>query len=209
MDSSGNVIGISSLKDFGIKVTVLDGKYAIEYDKTKPVQNDKKIDGIKDKAPEVVDLARIDIVKTALSNKNFRVNLSSLLSGWESAGGIEMKKKASRFAELLQVQKIAEARDLFVDMTKGNKTFKAVSDYLAKESDVIKLQAALFDLRGGMMMDVTQANKVQANGTEVVIAESITDTEKRFEGMMKNPNMKELLVSMGLDISDYATLIRA
>lgn len=185
-------------------MSALDGKYTIEYDLSKPVQNVGKVDGIANAAPDVPDLGRIDDIQKALSNKAFRVNLSSLLAPWSN-----VRVQASKFALLLQDQKITEARDTFVSMTKGNKNFKSVTDYLKAEKDPVKLQAALFDLRGGMMMDVAQANKIQANGTEVSITENIGETQKRFEGMMKNPNMKRLLDSMGLDIADYASLIRA
>ncbi len=56
MDSTGNFSGIAGLKDFGIKVSALDGKYTIEYDLSKPVQNVGKVDGITDATPDVADL---------------------------------------------------------------------------------------------------------------------------------------------------------
>lgn len=49
-------------------------------------------------------------------------------------------------------------------MTRGNKVFSAVNKYISTEKDAIKLQSALFDLRGGMMMDVSQANKIESSG---------------------------------------------
>ena len=81
--------------------------------------------------------------------------------------------------------------------------------YLTNETDPIRLQSALFDLRGGMMMDVSQANKLQNTGTDIFINEHIADTKKRFDSMISNPKMTALLISMGISSDDYTALIRS
>ena len=58
-------------------------------------------------------------------------------------------------------------------------------------------------------MDVSQANKLQNAGTDIVINENIADTKKRFDSMISNPKMTTLLTSMGISPDDYAALIRS
>lgn len=58
-------------------------------------------------------------------------------------------------------------------------------------------------------MDVSQANKLQNTGTDIVINENIADTKKRFDSMISNPKMITLLSSMGISSDDYASLIRS
>jgi hypothetical protein len=71
-----------------------------------------------------------------------------------------------------------------------------------------ELEVALFDIRGAMMMDYNQAEKVKNNKGAMEIDESFDATKKRFDAMLANPKMETLLTNMGLTKEDYASVLQ-
>lgn len=87
--------------------------------------------------------------------------------------------------------------------------FKDIYAFIQKETDPKKLQLALFDLRGAMMMDMNQAENVSRNKDgSVSVGEGIEATKKRFDAMLNSGRMSALLADMGISPQDYKDLIQ-
>ncbi len=203
---------ISGLKDYGLKVTLQDGKYKVEYDTTKKIvvwESQKGNDAIKVENVEIESLARIDSISKALSNPQFRKALSHL---WNNP---TRKPQANTFANMLQnigdSGSIAEARDAFVKLVTKPvliREFSWIVQVLAKMTDAKLLQSALFDIRWGMMMDENQANTVsRSKDGSLLVTEKIKNTQKRFDGMINNSKMRSLFEQIGISAADYAGMV--
>ena len=211
--SDGKNTTISGLKDNGIKVTLQDGKYKVEYDTTKPVsvvEWRKGTDAIS--TTDVTEsLERISSIGEALSSPQVRKALSHL---WLNP---TRKPQANIFANAIQnigtspTATIEQARAEFIQLvTKPNtiKEFVWTVQVLSAMKNARQLSSALYDIRWAMMMDENQARNVSksTNGS-LEVKENMNDTKKRFDAMTSNSRMTPLLSQMGISPADYAGMI--
>ncbi len=198
---------ISWLKDFGVKVTKTpEWKYKIEYDTSKlvtVVQWAQKVD-----ATLWENLDRVDSIEKELAKPVFRKALSNLLINPDRKGN------ANIFTDILQNlggtnNTLEDAKKAILETFSKPKilpAFKWVYDYISKETDPKKLQSALFDLRWGMMMDMTQSRNVESKNSTVSVKEEFVDTQNRFDSMLNK--MWWQLQDMGLTKEDYADMLK-
>ncbi len=210
-ENSGAPTAIRWLKDYWVKVTQVDGKYTIEYDKAKPVtvvQWAKKVE-----AKLWENLARVDTIEQELSNPTFRKALSNLLINPDRKGNANI---LAHILQYLGTQNctLLDAKMAFLKTITEPKllpVFKWVHDQiLAMNVDnpdqAKQLQSALFDLRWGMMMDMTQSRNVESKNGTVSVKEEFVDTQKRFDSMLNK--MWWQLQDMGLTKEDYNNLLQ-
>ena len=99
----------------------------------------------------------------------------------KNQGNIYSLSTALRYLEKAFTQ--PKKLGIFSGLLKGLEPLKASG----REKE---LEVALFDIRGAMMMDYNQAEKVKNNKGNIEIDESYVATKKRFDAMLANPKME-------------------
>lgn len=142
---------------------------------------------------ETATFDKLDLVtevRNALSNKQTRIALSHLFNNPARTA------KLNDFIDELQNIQTGEdgsnievAKAKFLKLVDKLPALSALAKTVSGIAEPKALEAALYDIRGAMMMDENQARRIQVKSGVVNVNEAPDATKKRFESMINGEKM--------------------